>query len=102
LLLARIGRGEMGEVFKARHVLMGRVVALKIIRADYLPSADAVSRFQQEIKAAARMSHPNVVLAHDANHVGDTYFLVMEYVEGTDLAQLLRQRQRVPPGEACS
>jgi serine/threonine protein kinase/WD40 repeat protein len=101
LLLEPLGQGGMGQVFKARDPLMKRVVALKLIRAERLQKADALSRFQHEIVAAGRLSHPNVVIAHHAVQVGATVCLVMEYVEGTDLGQLLKQRGPLPPAEAC-
>jgi tRNA A-37 threonylcarbamoyl transferase component Bud32 len=101
VLLEPLGEGGMGQVFKARHPLMKRVVALKLIRADRLQSADALSRFQREIVAAGRLSHPNVVIAHDAVQVGKTICLVMEYVEGTELGKLLKQRGPLPVAEAC-
>lgn len=102
ILLERLGRGGMGEVFKARHTLMNRVVALKVLRSDLLHRADSLDRFRREIEAAAKLTHPNVVIAHDAAQVGNVCFLVMEYVAGTDLARLLKQRGSLPPAEAAS
>src|SRR5690349_12833211 len=90
VLLDRLGAGGMGEVFKARHRLMDRVVALKVIRADRHAGAEMVARFRREIQATARLSHPNIVVAHGADQVGETCFYVMEYVEGFDLARLVR------------
>src|SRR5436190_11926203 len=78
LLLGRLGRGGMGEVFKARHRKLGRLAALKLIRADLLGSRNAVARFLREIEAAARLDHPNVVRAYDAGEAGGTLYLVME------------------------
>jgi serine/threonine protein kinase len=91
----------MGTVFKARHSLMNRVVALKVIRRERLTGPQAVARFHREIRAAALLSHPNIVMALDAAQVGDGHFLVMEYVPGVDLARLLGQRGKLPAGEAC-
>jgi serine/threonine protein kinase/WD40 repeat protein len=101
LLLERIGTGGMGEVFKARHRIMDRIVALKVVRADRLGDRETLSRFGREIQIAARLAHPHVVLAHDAGQIGDTFYLVMEYVEGVDLARLLKQRGRLGAAEAC-
>jgi WD40 repeat protein/serine/threonine protein kinase len=101
LLLERLGQGGMGQVFKARHLLLGRIVALKVIRKDRLNNPDAVRRFRREIRAAAQLSHPNVILAFDAEEAGGTHFLAMEYVEGTDLAKLLKERGALPVREAC-
>ncbi|MCI0462115.1 MAG: protein kinase [Gemmataceae bacterium] len=90
-LLERLGAGSMGEVFKARHARMDRLVALKIISRQQLSSPTAVERFRRESRAAAQLAHPNIVIAYDADEVGDTHFLAMEYVGGTDLATLVKQ-----------
>jgi serine/threonine-protein kinase len=100
LLLERIGQGGMGQVFKARHQVMGRVVALKVIKPEHLKNADSVERFLREVRAAGKLKHPNIVTAYDANHVGNTHFLVMEYVDGIDLARLARQKE-MPVALAC-
>ncbi len=101
VLLERLGQGAMGQVYKARHRLMDRLVAVKVIRAERLGNAQAVSRFQREIQAAAKLSHPHVIIAHDASQAGGMYYLVMEYVEGADLDRLVRQRGPLPAAEAC-
>lgn len=101
VLLERLGEGGMGQVFKARHRVMERFVALKIIRPDLLHHPTAVRRFHQEIKAVAQLSHPNIVLAHDADQAGDTHFLVMEYVAGIDLKRLVQTHGRLPVAQAC-
>jgi serine/threonine-protein kinase len=100
-LLEPLAEGGMGTVFKARHPLMKRVVALKVIRGKRLTAPDAVRRFEREIVAAGKLSHPNVVIAHDAVRAGDTLLLVMEYVEGTDLGKLMRQGGPLPVALAC-
>jgi tRNA A-37 threonylcarbamoyl transferase component Bud32 len=102
VLLERLGEGGMGQVFKARHRNLGRVVALKLIRKERLDNPDAVRRFQREVRAAAALSHPNIVLAYDADQIGGTHLLVMEYVEGsTDLARLVRKHGPLPVCRAC-
>ena len=81
---------------------MDRPVALKVIRGDLLGNAAMVERFRREVKAAARLaSHPNIVAAYDAEQAGETHMLVMEFVEGTDLAELVERRGPLPVGEAC-
>ncbi|MBL8799733.1 MAG: protein kinase, partial [Planctomycetia bacterium] len=102
VLLERLGEGGMGQVFKARHQKMGRIIALKLIRKDRLANPVALRRFEQEIRAAAQLSHPNIVTAHDAAQVGETHFLVMEYVEGVDLAKLVRDGGPLPVEQACA
>jgi serine/threonine-protein kinase len=101
VLLQRLGEGGMGQVFKARHAKLGRVVALKLIRKDRVANQAAVRRFRREIRAAAQLSHPNIVLALDADEVNGTHFFVMEYVEGEDLARLVKRHGPLPVGLAC-
>jgi serine/threonine-protein kinase len=100
-ILERLGAGGMGEVYKALHVSMDRVVALKVLAPDLVQEQRARARFQREIKGAARLNHPNIVMAHDADEAEGHCFLVMEYVEGSDLADLVRQRGRPPAAIAC-
>jgi WD40 repeat protein/serine/threonine protein kinase len=101
LLLERLGEGGMGQVFKARHQLLDRVVALKVIRPEHLGDANAVRRFQREVRAVAQLSHPHVVHAFDADQVGTTHILVMEYVEGVDLQRLVKRNNPLPVAVAC-
>ncbi|MBY0525237.1 MAG: protein kinase [Gemmataceae bacterium] len=100
-LLELLGEGGMGQVYKARHQRMKRVVALKVIRKDIQAGTQAIQRFNKEIEAAAALSHPNVVIAYDANEVDDTLFFVMEYVEGIDLGRLVAKFGPAPVGHAC-
>jgi serine/threonine protein kinase len=99
--LERLGEGGMGQVFKARHVRMNRMVALKVIHKDFLGGHKAVERFTREARAAAQLSHPNIVLVHDADEVLDRHFLAMEHVEGMDLGKLVKQSGPLPVGQAC-
>jgi hypothetical protein len=71
-----LGRGGMGAVYLAEHRRMGRLVALKVINPELLNHAGALLRFQQEVKAAAKLDHPNIVAAYDADQASDLYFLV--------------------------
>jgi tRNA A-37 threonylcarbamoyl transferase component Bud32 len=95
-ILEPLGEGGMGRVFKARHGRLNRVVALKVIRPEQLAKPDALRRFQREARAAARLAHPNVVQIYDAAEAEGTHFLVMEYVAGRDLADLVRTRGPLP------
>jgi WD40 repeat protein len=101
LVLQRLGEGGMGQVFKARHQRLGRVVALKVIRKDRLANPEAVKRFGREVQVAAQIDHPNVVRAYDADDVGGTLFFAMEHVEGTDLTRLVRQHGPLSVALAC-
>ncbi len=96
-----IGEGGMGNVFKAHHVPMNRTVALKLIRKEKLANPGAVRRFYQEAQTAAQLIHPNIVLAYDAGQLGARHFLAMEFVDGIDLARLVRKSGPLPVIQAC-
>ena len=101
VLLERLGEGGMGQVFKARHVRLGRIVALKVIHRARLSNPRSIRRFHHEIQAVARLSHPNIVHAYDAEQIGDTHVYAMEYVEGIDLGRLVKQSGRLATAQAC-
>jgi serine/threonine protein kinase len=100
-VLECIGAGGMGAVYKAVHLRMGRLVALKVLHARFTTQPAFVERFRREVQAAARLSHANIVTAHDADQAGDLHFLVMEYVPGTPLDRLVAARGPLPLREAC-
>lgn len=100
-ILELIAKGGMGDVFKARHRMMDRTVAIKIINKKLVRNPEAVERFHREVKTAARMAHPNIVAAHDAEQAQGSHFLVMEYVEGVNLAELVKASEPLPIHEAC-
>ncbi len=96
-ILEPIGQGGMGQVFKAEQRRLNRTVALKVIHHDCLANnREAIRRFRREAQAAAQLSHPNTIIVYDADQVGDTHFIVMEYVEGIDLARLVKHFGRLP------
>lgn len=92
ILLDRIGAGGMGQVFKARHRRMDREVAIKVLAPDLVSRPGAIARFEREVRAAAKISHPNIITAFDADHAGSVHFLVMEYVQGGDLSALVKKQ----------
>ncbi len=96
-----LGRGGMGTVYRAEHRLLDRPVVLKVIRKELLDDAGIVQRFQREAKLAARLSHPNIVGVYEAEQVGRTQLLVMEFVEGVNLSELVSQRGLLPVAESC-
>jgi serine/threonine protein kinase len=101
VLLERIGEGGMGTVFKARNWKLGQIVALKVIRKDRLQNPKVIKRFYREVRATTQLSgHPNIVSAIDADQIGDRHVLVMEYVQGTDLAKLVKQNGPLPVEQA--
>jgi serine/threonine protein kinase len=80
-----IGSGGMGNVFLARHTKLGRQVALKVLASHRLADSRMLERFEAEMRAVGRLSHPNIVTAHDAREVDGTAVLVTELVSGLDL-----------------
>lgn len=90
LLLEKIGEGGMGQVFKAEHRRMRRMVALKVLPSKTMKDPAAVMRFEREAAAAAKLSHPNIVTAFDADCANGIYFLAMELVEGENLASVVK------------
>jgi len=96
-----LGQGGMGAVYLAEHRHMGRSVALKVINPDLLNRPGSLPRFQQEVRAAAKLDHPNIVAAYDADHASSLHFLVMEYVEGQNLADYLDEKGPLPVSLAC-
>jgi serine/threonine protein kinase len=90
-ILDRIGSGSMGRVYKAHHMMMDRIVALKIIAPEIASNARVVARFQREMKLVGRLDHPNVVRAFDADQINKVLYIVMEYVPGLSLGDRLKK-----------
>ena len=86
-LIAQLGEGGMGRVYKARHTRLDRIVALKVLPRGRIADPRAVARFEREMKAVGRLDHPNIVQAYDAREIDGTPVLVMEFVDGLDLAR---------------
>ncbi len=103
VLVERIAEGGMGQVFKARRAKPpAAVVAVKVIRPERLCSPDAVRRFEREAKAAAMLRHPNIVRVFEVGQAGDTPFLAMELIDGTDLHHMVLNHGPLPIHRACS
>jgi serine/threonine-protein kinase len=100
-ILDELGRGGMGRVFKAVHQTMNRVVALKVLAPNLVWTDKAHRLFQREVQAAALLIHPNIVTAYDANQLDGRHYLVMEFVDGPNLEQLVRECGPLPIGLAC-
>jgi eukaryotic-like serine/threonine-protein kinase len=100
-ILDQIGQGGMGRVYKAEHQTLGRVVALKVLAPGLVKTRRARELFRREVRAAAVLVHPHIVTAFDANQVGRRCYLVMEYVNGPNLFELVRDRGPLPAGLAC-
>ena len=92
LILDKIGAGGMGDVYLAEHRRMERRVALKTLPAAMTRDSQSILRFQREVKAAAKLTHPNIVTAYDADEANGVHYFVMEYVEGIDLSAVVKKR----------
>jgi serine/threonine protein kinase len=99
-ILDRIG-GNMGLVYKARHILLDKVVVLKLVPAEWIADSARLARFQREMRAMGQLEHPNLVTAADARSVGDWHLVAMELIDGWDLQQLVRLRGPLPVNAAC-
>jgi serine/threonine protein kinase len=100
LLEGRIGSGGMAQVYRARDQMLERTVAIKLLREDFSKDPSFRERFRQEAKAAANLSHPNIVTVHDFGFDEKQIFIVMEYIPGTDLKTILENRGSLGVEEA--
>jgi eukaryotic-like serine/threonine-protein kinase len=100
-ILDQLGRGGMGRVFKAQHRTMNRIVALKVLAPTVMQSQRARELFLREVRAAAQLNHPNIVAAYDASEEDRRYYLVLEYVDGPNLEQLVGDHGPLPVSQAC-
>ena len=96
VVVEKIGQGGMGKVFKAIHHQSGQPAAIKVLRSDAVASVESVKRFQQEVRVAAQLDHPNIVKMYEAGQVADVHYLVIEFVDGPSLASLLQDRGPLP------
>ena len=99
-LIESLGIGGMAEVYRARDLMLERYVAIKILRDEHASEPDFQERFRQEAKAAANLSHPNIVTIHDFGFDKGQLFIVMEYVPGKMLKEMITALGRIPPDEA--
>jgi serine/threonine-protein kinase len=99
-LLDVIGRGGMGVVYRGRDRVLDRTVAVKVLPAEHAEDRTLVERFVREARAAARLSHPNIVAVYDTGQEANVRYIVMEYVPGSSLAELLRERGPLEVPEA--
>ncbi len=102
VLMEKIGAGGMGQVFKAEHRRMHRMVAIKLLPAAMTKDKAAIARFEREVTAAARLRHPNIIAADDADQANGVHFLVMELVDGSDLSALVKKNGPFPVDKAVN
>jgi serine/threonine protein kinase len=101
LILRELGRGGMGVVYQARQTVMDRPVVIKVVNRAILEHRGVLDRFRREVQSAAQLSHPNIVTAYDAEQAGGTHMLVMEFVPGQSLAEMLEKKGPLPVEKAC-
>jgi serine/threonine-protein kinase len=99
-IIEQVGTGGMAEVYHARDLMLERSVAIKVLRSNYSSEPGFQERFRQEARAAANLSHPNIVTVHDFGFDGGQLFIVMEYISGRTLKDLIQTRGRFTPEEA--
>ena len=100
-LISMLGAGGMGTVYKAIHTRLDRVVALKLLPARRIGNAEAIARFEREMKAIGKLDHPAIVRATDAGEENDQHFLAMEFVDGYDVSQLIERHGPLSVADAC-
>jgi len=100
-LLELLGSGAMGAVYKAVHTKLDRLVAVKVLARGRLADERALGRFEREMRAIGRLEHPNIVRAYDAREIEGMPVLVMEYIDGLDLGELVRRLGPLPVADAC-
>lgn len=93
-LLERLGSGGMASVYKAQDLVLGRLVAIKVLHESLTGDAQFLRRFQQEAHSVANLTHPNIVTVHDIGQDGRRHYIVMEYVEGPTLKQVIRDHMK--------
>jgi hypothetical protein len=101
-LLELLGQGGMGEVYRARHVHLDKLFAVKVVSASWAEDPDLQARFRREVLAAGRLEHPNLVRATDAGEAEGRLFLAMELLEGEDLYHRVQRLGPLPVAEACA
>ena len=99
-IVGLLGKGGMGEVYRADDLKLGQAVALKFLPAEVNQRTDRLARFHQEVRLARQVSHPNVCRVYDVGETDGLHFLSMEYIDGEDLASLLRRIGRLPSDKA--
>src|ERR1043165_3131344 len=100
-ILERLGSGGMGQVFLCEHKLMRRRVAVKVLPTARAKDSSALERFSREARAAAALDHPNIVHAYDIDQDDDLHFLVMEYVDGSNLQEIIKKSGPLTVLRAC-
>ena len=101
-IVRHLARGGMAEVYVSHDLLLDRPVALKVLFPEYASNHAFVERFRWEARAAANLNHPNIVAVYDWGEEGQTYFIVMEYIEGSTIRELILKHRRLSPKQAAA
>ncbi|MDO3409381.1 Stk1 family PASTA domain-containing Ser/Thr kinase [Saccharibacillus sp. CPCC 101409] len=99
-IIERVGGGGMALVYKALDLLLNRFVAVKVLRQQFMHDDEFIRRFRREAQSAASLSHPNIVSIYDVGQDGEVQYIVMEYIEGRDLDEVIKERAPLPTEEA--
>ncbi|MBI1348673.1 SUMF1/EgtB/PvdO family nonheme iron enzyme [bacterium] len=100
-ILAKLGEGGMGAVYQATHVKLDKLVAVKVLSPKITKHAEAVARFEREMRAVGKLNHPHIVQAYDAGEINGIHYLTMEFVDGTDLFRLVKDTGPLSVVNAC-
>ena len=100
-ILEEVGIGGMAHVYKAQCNVLNRVVAVKVLRNDLEGGEEFINRFKAEARAAACLTHPNIVSIFDVGEENGLYYIVMEYIEGITLKEYIKQKGRLPSEESA-
>jgi len=101
-IVRKLGSGGMAHVYKANCTYLHRPVSVKVLRPEHAEDEDFLRRFEREAQAAASLSHPNIVGVYDVGSEGETHYIVMEYINGESLKDLIRRRGKLPIAEALN
>ncbi|GAB4258498.1 Stk1 family PASTA domain-containing Ser/Thr kinase [Thermincola potens] len=101
-ILSQLGGGGMALVYKARCTLLQRIVTIKVLRPEFTSDPDFVDRFRNEAQAVARLSHPNIVGIYDVGEENGIHYIVMEYIEGRNLKEVIHEKGALPVNEAVN
>jgi len=101
-VLEKLGGGGMAIVYKGRDTYLNREVTIKVMRPEFTSDEDFVQRFRREAQAVARLSHANIVNIHDVGQEDGTHYLVLEYVRGDNLKNIIKQKGRLEPEDAVN
>ncbi|WP_418790478.1 Stk1 family PASTA domain-containing Ser/Thr kinase [Phosphitispora sp. TUW77] len=99
-IVSRLGGGGMAVVYKARDTLLNRQVTVKVLRSEFTSDEEFVSRFRREAQAVAKLSHPNIVSIYDVGQDGEIHYIVMEYIEGRNLKEIIKEHGKLPVDQA--